>query len=301
MVTSALSTPTMKTRLALFAVYASGVALAFAGVLKSVYQLSVTDNSSSHVVLVPLISLALIYQRRQEIFSSVSFSVAAGSALIVASLALVLVVRVDPWGAGFDTVRPLAAVVVSLWIAGFLMCFGRQAFHEARFPLLFLLLMVPIPPVVLDGVTEILKRGSTEAVAALFTLTNTPYHREGFVFSLPTVAIEVADACSGIRSSIALVLTALIAGHLTLERTSRKVLLVLAVFPVTILKNAIRIVSLSLLATHVNPSFLVGRLHHDGGVVFFLMALAMLAPVLGILRRSETTSGLDRPRAALSS
>jgi exosortase len=124
-------------------------------------------------------------------------------------------------------------------------------------------------------------------VAALFTLTGTPYLREEFVFTLPKFVIEVADECSGIRSTIALLLTTLIAGHLFLGSGWARLFLVLAIFPVTILKNGIRIVSLSLLASHVNPDFLIGRLHSDGGIVFFLMALALLAPVLNLLRFSE--------------
>ncbi len=76
--------------------------------------------------------------------------------------------------------------------------------------------------------------------------------------------------------------------------TSRvnKVLLVLAIFPLAILKNAIRIVCLSLLAIHVDRGFMVGRLHHEGGIVFFLMALAVMAPLFAWLRQSESRQSL---------
>ena len=147
--------------------------------------------------------------------------------------------------------------------------------------------MIPIPPLMIDRATSVLKVASTETVAGLFTLTGTPYTREGFVFSLPTFTIEVADQCSGIRSSIALLITSLIAGHVSLRRWWWKVLLVLAVLPIAVFKNGLRIVTLSLLAIHSDPSFLVGRLHHEGGVVFFLLGLAMLAPVLAGLRWME--------------
>ena len=63
----------------------------------------------------------------------------------------------------------------------------------------------------------------------------------------------------------------------------------LAVFPLAMLKNGIRIVSLSLFATYVDPGFLTGRLHHEGGIVFFLLTLAMMAPLLLFLRNSEMT------------
>jgi exosortase/archaeosortase family protein len=63
--------------------------------------------------------------------------------------------------------------------------------------------------------------------------------------------------------------------------------MVLAILPLAVLKNGIRIVTLTLLAIHVDPGFLSGQLHHEGGIVFFLLSLAMLAPLLFILRRYE--------------
>jgi exosortase/archaeosortase family protein len=79
----------------------------------------------------------------------------------------------------------------------------------------------------------------------------------------------------------------LLAGDAFLRSGWAKLVLVLAVLPVAILKNGIRIVTLSLLATHVDEEFLTGQLHHEGGVVFFVVSLAILAPVVAVLRRSE--------------
>jgi hypothetical protein len=62
---------------------------------------------------------------------------------------------------------------------------------------------------------------------------------------------------------------------------------VLLAFPVALIKNGIRIVTLTLLSIYVDPSFLTGSLHHKGGFVFFLLALAILAPVLLLLEKSE--------------
>jgi len=101
------------------------------------------------------------------------------------------------------------------------------------------------------------------------------------------VVIEIADECSGIRSSIALVLTGLLAGHTFLREHWTKALLLIAVLPVTLLKNGIRIVTLTLLALHVDSGFLTGQLHHEGGIVFFVISLAMVAPLVPILRRAE--------------
>jgi exosortase/archaeosortase family protein len=75
----------------------------------------------------------------------------------------------------------------------------------------------------------------------------------------------------------------------------KKALLALAVIPLTIVKNGIRIVSLTLLAVHVNPSFLTGQLHHEGGILFFLLALALLSPLFRLLQRSEPDYRITRP------
>jgi exosortase len=152
--------------------------------------------------------------------------------------------------------------------------------------------MAPIPSGVLHAVTSYLKWGSSNVVGLLFTATGTPYHQDGFVFALPTFVIEIADECSGIRSSISLLLTSLLAGHLLLENAWTKTVLATAVLPLAIIKNGIRIVSLSLLAMHVDPGFLAGSLHHEGGIVFYLLTLMLLAPLLGILRRSELTRSI---------
>src|SRR5688500_20406367 len=98
--------------------------------------------------------------------------------------------------------------------------------------MLFLAFMVPLPEAVLRGMTSLLKSGTAEVVAALFSLTGTPHHREAYVFFLETVAIEIADECSGIRSTIALLMAALLAGQLLLHRPVHRLLVVLAVLPI---------------------------------------------------------------------
>lgn len=287
---------TLTRRTLWFSVYAAAVAASSITVLRTLVQVSRADDSASHVLLVPAISIALIYYSRRTIFAAVSSAWLGGTLVILAGLALV-VIGATGWAAGSDpSFRLMVAGLVGMWIGGFLLFYGREAFRTAVFPLFFLLFTIPIPATVLDGAVEFLKVGSTETTAALFRITGTTFHREGFVFFLPKFAIEVADQCSGIRSSIALMLTALIAGHLSLNSSWRKMLLVVAVLPIAIFKNAVRIVGLSLLASYVHPGFLVGRLHREGGIVFFLMGLALLASVLALLSRSDAERGLAERR-----
>jgi exosortase len=136
-------------------------------------------------------------------------------------------------------------------------------------------------------VIYLLQAGSAWITAGLFDLAGVPTLRDGFVFHLPSVTIEIAKECSGIRSSIAVLIIALLLVHFGLQSFWKKSLFIVCALFVMILKNGIRIASLTLLAMYVDPGFLTGKLHHEGGVVFFLVGLAFLIPVLCLLRRSE--------------
>ena len=274
-----------------FTAYTLCLLAAHAGVLRALAEFSQQDVTASHLILVPFVSLALIYANRTAIFSLVTTRPGVGVPIVLAGIGLSVVGQV----AVAEGARALSVSVAGLvlsWIGGYVLFYGPAAARTALFPLAFLAFMIPLPDVAISAATEVLKTGSTETVAHLFRLTGTPFYRQDYVFALPTVTIEVADECSGIRSTLALLLTSLIAGHSQLKSPWGKVILVLAVLPVALLKNAIRIVALTLLAMYVDPSFLTGQLHHEGGVLFFLLALALMAPLLLVLQRLETVRRL---------
>ena len=148
--------------------------------------------------------------------------------------------------------------------------------------------MIPIPSFIMFKIIYILLVGSAAATELLFTITGTAFIREGFTFHLPGLSIEIANVCSGIRSSLALFITMVIAGHLFLQTGWKKVVLLLVVFPVTMFKNGVRIVTISLLAIHIDERFLThGFIHRSGGFLFFIPALALLGLVLWWMRRGE--------------
>jgi exosortase len=280
----------LSSRTALFGAYTLVLLAANASVIAAFVDLSRRDNTASHVVLVPVVTLVLIYQDRRAIFASYRPARLAGASIALLGLGTLATGYIAAGAGVTDSLSITVAGLVVAVIGGFLFAFGLDAFRGALFPLGFLCFTVPFPQFVIAGATQLLKAGSTEAVAGLFALTGTPFYREEYVFWLPGVAIEIADECSGIRSSIGLMLTGLLAGHTFLRRGWTRAVLLSAVIPMTVLKNGIRIVSLSLLAMHVDPEFLAGQLHHEGGIVFFLLALALLAPVLAVLRRLESRS-----------
>ncbi len=293
--------PGLSTRTALFAAYSVCLGLASLDVLRALIELSTTDPTSSHLVLIPFITLALIYHRREAIFSTAGFAWHGGLSLIAAGLAcLFAALLYHPLGGLRDALTLRVAILVVLWTGGFLFVYGRQAFRAALFPLLFLALMIPIPAMLLAGTIRVLTAGSSEVVAGLFTLTGTPFHREGLVFALPGVSIRIAEECSGIRSTIGVVVAGLLASYMYLTKARSKALFIAALLPMSVLKNGIRIVTLTLLAKHVDHGFLTGRLHHEGGIVFFLFALLLLAPVLALLRRSEESGRARRVTPTLA-
>jgi len=148
--------------------------------------------------------------------------------------------------------------------------------------------MVPPPDLLLSRVNYLLQTGSADVTGALFDLLRVPALRQGFVFHLPHFSIAVEKECSGIRSSMALLILALPVVHFGFKRLWKKVAFLVCAMLVMIVKNGIRIVTLTLLAMYVDPSFLFGKLHRQGGIVFFLLGLLLLVPIYLALQSGES-------------
>ena len=260
----------------------------------SLFSFSLDHDYASHIILIIPISLFFIYRKRTEIFSIVKTAPVPGILLFLTGstfLWLSLTVAASPLRGNGLSLITLAIVI--LWISAFIFTYGTRSFARALFPLLFLLLLVPIPEVAVDRIIFFLQAGSAAVAYALLRMLSIPVFKQEFILRMPNLDIEVAKECSGIRSSLALLVTALILGELVLRSAWRKALWVLSIVPILIFKNGVRIVTLCLLTIYVNPGFLHGWLHTSGGIVFNLLGLAMLFPVLKALRKSE----LRRDRA----
>jgi exosortase len=256
--------------------------------VRALVTLSLHDDRYSQLVLIPFTALFLMYLDRQRIFDGRRR--APELALPLLAFALIIYWVAQPWSAWSNRndhlwLPALATVVV--WASAFTFMNGPRSAVAAVFPLCFLLLMVPISTVFLDRAVYALQKGSAEVTDILFKTLGMPVFRSGFRFSLPGFAIEIAKECSGIRSSLALLITGMLASHLFLRSTTRKLFFILLTIPVAIFKNAVRIVTLSFLGVYVDRAWLDSPLHHSGGAAFALIGWAVLLPILLWLRKNE--------------
>ena len=271
-----------------FAAYLCFVALIFVRTLSNLVAFAIHYEYGSHIPLIPFMSAYLIFVQRKTIFSSVQHSFRTGGVLLFLGVASFWTSYAHLVSLSENDVLAWAtASIVLISIAGFVICYGSGTSRRALFPLLFLFLMVPIPTFVVENVIFLLREGSTAITMGIFQIFNVPAVRNGFAISVPGVTIEIAEECSGIRSTLALLITCLLASYLFLGSNIRRIILLFLVVPMAVVKNGIRIATLTLLSIYVDPGFLYGRLHHDGGIVFFLLALLLLAPILWLLRASE--------------
>lgn len=269
--------------------------------LKNLFLLASRTDEYSHTIVIPILSAALIISERARIFRNVRYSLRAGLGIIAAAVLIGILFGANaPVG---DQNSAFALEVLSLvvvWIGAFILCYGRAAFQSGIFALLFLLLTVPIPDFLLGKVIYSVRYGSAEIVSLLLGLANVPVFRDGFHFVFPTVSIEIAKECSGIHSTMALLIVTLLAGHMFLRSKLARTVLVLSAIPIVCITNGIRIASLTLLAIYVNKGFLSGRLHHEGGFLFFGLALAIMAGLLYLFApRRKKQPAESRPPASL--
>jgi exosortase len=282
-----------------FLLYNIVVLIIFYGPMSELIISSFQNELYSHVILIPFVSGYFIFSERKTIFSDIEYKFTPGIVLILAGSILCLIGLTQ--GIKLDQNNYLSLMTLSavtLWIGGFILFYGIQAFRNASFPLLLLIFMIPMPSLMADNIIYILQSASAEVSYGYFKLIGIPIYREEFVFHLPGVTVEVAKECSGIRSTIALFITGILAGHLFLKTGWKKAVLALSIFPIAILKNGVRIVALSLLGAYVDMSYLTDSLlHRKGGLPFFILALLLLSPVVWLLRKTEK-AGIDKQRVS---
>ncbi len=265
-------------------VLAAVLAAAFHRPLAAAFALARTQDFHSHIILVPFVSAYLLHIGRKELAPAAGPSL-PGAALFAAAGAVLLLVPAQEPGL-LLSLRTAAFVV--LLVAACCLCLGGAWVRSAAFPLAFLIFLVPLPPALIAVLEQLLTAGSAEVSALLFGITGTPLLREGQVLHLPGIALEIARECSGIRSTLVLFLTGLVASRLFLRSPWRRAALVAAVLPLGILRNGVRILVIGLLCVHGGPGWIDSPLHRQGGPVFFALSLLPLLLLAWWLHRGES-------------
>jgi exosortase C (VPDSG-CTERM-specific) len=277
----------MSRRFAAWCIYLVILCGAFALPLREFVTYARHSEVHSYVLLIPFVTAYLIYIRWKQLSRDLTSS--WGYALLLAAVgtgALLASLHFTELGQN-DYMTLLALSFVCFVIAGTFLFLGSKWARSAMFPLFFLAFMIPLPEAVVDSLENASKEASAEVANWLFLITGTPFLRTGTLFQLPGITITVAKECSGIRSSLVLVITSLLAANMFLRTTWRRALLVCAVIPLGLLRNGLRILVISLLCVHIGPEMINSVIHRRGGPVFFALSLVPLFAVLWLFRWQE--------------
>jgi exosortase C (VPDSG-CTERM-specific) len=245
----------------------------------------------SYILLVPFVSAYLLYIRRNQLPKNYTtdlpltiVSLAAGLGLLAFTYSLDFAGRAP---ANNDRIVLLTLSFLCCLAAGGFFFFGRPWMRAAAFPLAYLIFMVPMPDAMADALEIASKSAAAEVANVLFHISGTPFLRAGPVFQLPNITIEVAQECSGIRSSWVLFITSILAANLFLKTPWRRFALVAFVIPLGILRNGFRILVIGLLCVNVGPQMIHSIIHRRGGPVFFVLSLVPFLLMLWWLRRGD--------------
>jgi exosortase len=229
-----------------------------------------TDGNYSHGLLVAPIAVLIAWHRRRAFAAAPREPNLWGFVLAAAGTALL---AAGTLGAEFFTARismlgVIAGVVWFVW--------GTRHLRLAAFPLSLLLLTIPLPEIILNHVTLPLQALAARAGEFALAAMNIPVLREGNVIVLATGSLEVAEACSGIRSLMSLVALAVAYGYTTGARTPIRMLLACAAVPIAVIANAVRVAGTGIAASRFGAEAAEGFFHMFSGWLMFVLAFGLL-------------------------
>jgi exosortase len=228
------------------------------------------DPNFSHGFFVPLFSAFVVWQERQRFAAVAPRPSWSGLALVCSALFFLIVGQMgaELFLARSSLVLLLGGIVVLL--------LGWGALRVFLFPWAFLVLMIPIPSILLNQITFPLQLLASRVAAMVLPLAGVPILREGNIINLPSMALEVAEACSGIRSLMSLVTLAIIYGYLMEKRIWVRILLACASVPIAVVANSVRIIGTGLLVQYWDPEMAEGYFHASWGWIIFVVSLVLL-------------------------
>ncbi len=239
------------------------------------------DSNYSHGFLIPFISAYIIWKNKEKIFTIRIKPDNLG--LLILSIGLVIYI-LGITGAEFFTMR-FSMIPVILGIV-YCLC-GREMTKNVLIPVGFLVCMIPIPAIVFNIVAFPLKLFAANIATNVIQFLNIPVIREGNIIHLTGISMEVADACSGIRSLMSMIALGVAYAYLFQDSMLTRTILVLFIVPITIIANVARVTGTGILSHYVGPSAASGFFHEFAGILVFLAAFAMFILVGTIVKMLE--------------
>jgi exosortase len=232
----------------------------------------------SHGFLVPFFALFLLWDKRRTLRQIPIRQSWSGIPLVVVSIAILIlgVYGVDLFTARISFVFLLAGLIWTL--------FGWEMLRELRFPLLVLVLAIPFPTILFNKITFPLQLFASRIASSILPMLGVPVLLEGNVIQLPVMKLEVAEACSGIRSLMSLFTLAVFYGYFLERTTRRRILLAIASIPIAVAANVLRIVGTGLCVQYWDPTKALGFFHEFSGWVMFVISLGCLYLVHRLMR-----------------
>jgi exosortase len=228
------------------------------------------DPNFSHGFFVPIFAGFVLWRQRSRLLKIPPRPSWAGLFYVALGLCVLVVGQ-------FGAELFLSRVSLLIVLAGLVILFlGWNFFHAVLFPWAFLILMIPIPTIVFNQITFPLQLFASKIASGILPWLGVPVLREGNVIILGEMSLEVADACSGIRSLMSLATLAIIYGYMVERSNFRRVLLAVASVPIAVAANSLRIVITGLLVHYWDPDKAVGFFHEFQGWLIFVASLGML-------------------------
>ncbi len=236
-------------------------------------------SDNSHGVLVPVISLYFLWAKQEQI----ARTPIQGSGWGLALLLVVSLFYVVSFLGGIAVFQRLA-LVVSL-IAAVWACLGTQMLKCTAFPLFFLFFMIPVPDTLLSMVAFPLQLVATKISADMIQMCQIPVYREGNMLYFVQTQLEVAEACSGIRSIMSLSILSVVFAYISTGNWWRKAVLILSAIPVALVANILRVTATGILAHFFGDQVARGFLHEFSGLVVFFFGMVIIFGIYVLLNR----------------
>lgn len=246
-------------------------------IAKLVHDWSADENYSHGFLIVPL-SAYLAWERRDRLRVIPVRGTALGLLLVAGSL-LLLVAGV--LGAELFITR---ISMIGMVIGMILFVLGHEHLEALIFPVGLLLLMVPIPAILFNQILFPLQLLASRVGEASLSAAGIPVLREGNVIILANTKLEVAEACSGIRSLVSLLTLAIVYGYFVDPRVGIRTAIALSAIPVAILANGVRVAGTGFAAHYYGPEAAQGFFHTFSGWLVFVVAFVLLVAVMQMLR-----------------